>query len=541
MTYDYIIIGAGSAGCVVANRLSENPSVTVLLIEAGGKDTKPEIHIPAAYGKLNYSSVDWGFRTEPQAHVDGRALYQPRGKTLGGSSSTNAMAYIRGNRRDYDIWAEMGAEGWDFDSILPYFKKSEHNEQFNNAYHQQGGYLNVGHATRYRTPLADAFVAACGECGIPHNPDFNGAEQEGAGHFQFTIKDGKRHSTAQAFLKPILSRKNLTVRTQTHVSKVCIENDRAVGVEVFKKNSKSATEKFQCRKEVILSAGAFGSPQILMLSGLGSREVLQPLGIEVKKEIEGMGKNLHDHLMFGMSSLSTWKGTMNNVLKPMNQVKHLITYFTQSRGPLTISPLEANAFYSSDPSLAQPDIQIMFVPGHMGNATDLKNGTDVYRPETYPKYDGFTVLPVLLQPKSRGFVGLKSADPFAPPRIQPNYLSEESDRATLLKGFKRGFDVLNAPAFSRFRKKMNYPEEMGDEAAMLAHIKRTLECVYHPVSTCRMGNDELSVVDAQLRVRGIEGLRVIDAAVMPRIVSGNTNAACIMIGEKGSDLVKQGF
>ena len=536
--YDYIIIGAGSAGCVLANRLSEDPSLKVLLLEAGGKDTKLEIHIPAAYGKLNYTKVDWSFYTEPQTHVDGRRMYQPRGKTLGGSSSTNAMAYIRGNRQDYDDWAAMGATGWDADSVLPYFKKSENNEQFSNAYHAQGGFLNITQAKQYKTPLANAFVQACIEKGIPENPDFNGAEQEGAGLFQFTIKDGKRHSTAQAFLKPILHRKNLHVVTQAHVKRIVIENDKAIGVEVLKNGS---TDILKAKKEILLSAGSFGSPQILMLSGIGSKEELAKHNIVLKKELEGVGKNLHDHLMFGISALSTWKGTMNNVLKPMNQVKHLLNFIMSKKGPFTISPLEANAFIKTTPSVSQPNIQLMFVPGHMGNDNDKANGTDVYKPETYPNIDGFTILPVLLQPKSRGFVGLQSANPLDAPIIQPNYLKEEADRDVLITAFKQTRELFFTEAFKPYMKKLFYPEKADTEDAIFQHIKNTLECVYHPVSTCRMGQDDIAVVDENLRVRGIEGLRVIDGSVMPKIISGNTNATCIMIGEKGADLVKKGI
>jgi choline dehydrogenase len=533
--YDYIIIGAGSAGCVLANRLSEDPSVSVLLVEAGGKDTKLQIHIPAAYGELNYSDVDWGLFTEPQEHVDGRRMYQPRGKTLGGSSSTNAMAYVRGHRDDYEMWAKMGAKGWNYDAVLPYFKKSEHNEQHDDAFHGQGGLLNVTEATRYRTKLADAFVSACVEKGLPETSDYNGAQQEGVGHFQFTIKDAKRHSTATAFLKPVLSRKNLTVFTNTHVKKVVIENDRATGVEILRGGK---SETISVKREVLLSAGAFGSPHILMLSGIGSKDELKQHGIDLKKELQGVGKNLHDHLMSGMSCLTTYSGTMNNALKPLNKIGHLLNYAVTKKGPLTISPLETNAFLKSDPSVSQPDLQLFFVPFHMGNEDDLANGAEFYRPETYPKTNGFTALSVLLQPESRGFVGLRSNDPMAAPIIQPNYLAAENDRTLLLKGFKIVRDIIFANAFNDYRTHLNFPKKSDSDEDILAHIRRSVECVYHPVGTCKMGQDDLSVVDENLRVHGIEGLRVIDASVMPRIVSGNTNAACIMIGEKGADLVK---
>ena len=463
-------------------------------------------------------------------------MYQPRGKTLGGSSSTNAMAYVRGNRQDYEDWAAMGAKGWDYASVLPYFKKSENNEQIENDYHARGGFLNVTFAQQFRTPLADAFVAGCVEQGIPETKDYNGAEQLGASPFQFTIKDGKRHSTAQAFLKPILNRKNLTVVTGAHVKRIVIENNKATGVEILKNG---ASQTFNAQREVLLSAGAFGSPQILMLSGIGSKEELSKHNIALKKELEGVGKNLHDHLMFGISNLSNWKGTLNNVLKPLNQVKHLLNFLINKKGPFTISPLEANAFLKSGPSVLQPDIQFMFVPGHMGNAEDRANGTDIYKPDSYPSMDGFTILPVLLQPKSRGYVALRSANPLDTPIIQPNYLQEESDRTLLIKAFKIARKVMASEAFKPFTKSIFYPEKAETDKAILQHIKDTLECVYHPVSTCRMGEDAMSVVDARLRVHGIASLRVIDGSVMPKIVSGNTNAACIMIGEKGADMVKE--
>jgi choline dehydrogenase len=379
-------------------------------------------------------------------------------------------------------------------------------------------------------------VAGCVEQGIPETKDYNGAEQLGASAFQFTIKDGKRHSTAQAFLKPVLDRKNLTVVTGAHVKRIVIENNRAKGVEILKNGS---VETFGAQREVLLSAGSFGSPQILMLSGIGSKEELLKHKIEIKKDLEGVGKNLHDHLMFGISNLSTWKGTLNNVLKPLNQLKHLLNFLINKKGPFTISPLEANAFLKSDPSVLQPDIQFMFVPGHMGNEESVANGTDIYKPDSYPKMDGFTILPVLLQPKSRGYVALRSANPLDAPIIQPNYLKEESDRILLIKAFKIARKVMASEAFKPFTKSIYYPEKAETDEAILQHIKNTLECVYHPVSTCRMGEDAMSVVDSRLRVHGIEGLRVIDGSVMPKIVSGNTNAACIMIGEKGADMVKE--
>lgn len=532
--FDYIIIGAGSAGCVLAQRLSENPAHRVLLIEAGGKDKKMEIHIPAAYGKLNYSNVDWGFYTEPQSGLNNRKMYQPRGKTLGGSSSTNAMAYIRGHRNDYDLWEKLGAQGWGYKDVLPFFKKSECNEQIDDNFHGTKGLLNVTFAKQYRTPLAEAFVSGCIENNIPENRDCNGAEQSGAGFFQFTIKGGKRHSTAQAFLVPALHRRNLKVMTNTLVQRILIENDKVVGVEV---KTNTGFQTIKADKEIILCGGAFASPQILMLSGVGAKDELKKHGIELKKELAGVGNNLHDHLFFGVSCLSNWKGTLNNVLKPINQTKHLLNYFINKKGPLTISPLEAYAFFKSDETKTQPDIQFHFAPAHLGNEKNLAAGADIYNPATYPKTDGFTILPSLIQPKSRGYVKLRSNNPSDAPIIQPNYLAEEADCDILIKGFHAAKAVIESKAVSAFTRGINYPTKYVSDDDILAHIRKTVESIYHPVGTCKMGDDVLSVVDSQLRVHGVENLRVADASVMPQIISGNTNAACIMIGERCAEFI----
>lgn len=530
MTFDYIIIGAGSAGCVLAHRLSANPAIQVLLLEAGGPDKKMEIHIPAAYSKLNRTEVDWGFETEPQPHVLNRKMYLPRGKALGGSSSTNAMAYVRGNRADYDQWAALGNEGWSYEDVLPYFKKSEHNEQIHNEYHGQGGPLNVTYATGYRTPVAEAFVKACAEKGIPENLDYNGAEQVGTSLFQFTIKDQKRWSTATAFLKPILNRSNLKVITFAHTTQLILDNDRAVGVEFL--TGKNTTEKAFANKEIILSAGAFNSPQILMLSGIGDKDELKRHGIKAKKHLPGVGKNLQDHLFTGVSALANVP-TANDYLSVWGQVKGLAQYVFMKKGPMTISPLEANAFTKIHSGPDPVDFQFHFAPVHMGN--DGK--ADFYNIDTFPHTSGFTILPTLLKPKSVGFVGLHSSNPLDAPLIDPRFLSEEDDVLTLLKGTKRALEIMDAKAFDVVRKEVILPLQRSSDEALILHIKTLLETVYHPIGTCKMGNDEMAVVDSKLRVHGIEGLRVADASIMPRIIAGNTNAACIMIGEKAADLI----
>ncbi|MDB5239476.1 MAG: choline dehydrogenase [Spirosoma sp.] len=537
MTYDYIVIGAGSAGCVLANRLSADPAVSVLLLEAGGADTKMEIHTPAAYSKLNGTPVDWGFWTEPQTALNGRRMYQPRGKTLGGCSSTNAMAYVRGNRLDYDDWAAQGNAGWSYEEVLPYFIRSEHNEQIDRLdayYHGQNGPLNVTFAQQFQTPLAGAFIESCQQTGIRLNHDYNGAEQEGTGLFQFTIKDGRRHSAATAFLKPALNRPNLTVIVRALTKQVILKNDRAIGVEFI--TGKNQTQTATAAREVILSAGAFQSPQLLMLSGIGPADALRSAGVVVRKELAGVGQNLQDHLFSGVSSLCSQRGISSNFhLKPLNQLKALGQYFLSKKGPMTISPLEAVAFLKTDPSLERIDMQFHFVPGHMGN--DYK--TDMYDLATWPTTDGYTILPTLLKPKSVGYVGLRSANPLDAPVIQPNYLTHEDDRRVLIRGLRQALDVMQADAFGPYRQRIQTPTDHASDDGIWQHLLQQLETVYHPVGTCKMGtnSDEMAVVDSHLRVRGVEGLRVVDASVMPTIISGNTNAPVYMIAEKAADMI----
>jgi choline dehydrogenase len=529
--FDYIIIGAGSAGCVLANRLSADPNNKVLLLEAGGPDKKLEIKIPAAYGNLHRTEVDWGFSTEPQKYVDNRRIYLPRGKTLGGSSSTNAMAYVRGNRADYDEWAALGNRGWSYEEVLPYFIKSEANEDISNEFHGKDGLLNVTHAKHFQTPYAPAFVAACAEVGIPENKDYNGAVQEGAGFFQFTIKNGQRHSVADAFLKPILKRPNLTVLTHARVLKVLIESNRATGV-AYKIGKNGQEEKALAAKEVILSAGSFQSPQILMLSGVGEGKELEKHGIALKKELLGVGKNLQDHLFFFISSLSLQQKGFNHRLKPLNQLMDLVHWLATKKGALTISPLEAVAFFKVN-SAENVNLQFHFAPIQAGNG-DLE--LDAYNTKTYPRVDGYTILPSLIKPKSRGYVRLQLEDPFADPQIQPNFLSHPDDVQTLLEGAKIALKVMKTKAFSPFFKSIASPLDQSDEG-IVAHIRKTVETIYHPIGTCKMGNDPMAVVNDRLQVHGITGLRVVDASIMPTIVSGNTNAPTIMIAEKAADMI----
>lgn len=526
MQADFIIIGAGSAGCVLANRLSENAKNTVVLLEAGSPDKKPEIHIPGAYGNLHRTSVDWQFWTEPQPYLDDRKIYLPRGRVLGGSSSTNAMAYVRGNKRDFDDWASLGNDGWSYQDVLPYFKKSECNRDVDNDYHGQKGPLHVQYGES-PSELSPLFIKACTESGLPINQDYNGAEQLGCQMLQFTIQNGQRQSTAAAFLKPIMHRANLSVYTNAHVSRIIFQDKKAVAVE-FIRNGK--IETIRANKEILLSAGTFQSPQILLLSGVGSREALQKHAIPVVHDLQGVGQNLHDHIWSGVSGSSNL-ASGNSLLKPWPKTKAILQYLFRKTGPLCNSPLEANAFWSTT-NEDRPDIQFHFVP--LGIAPDYS--TDIYDLKTYRKTDGFGILSILLKPKSRGCVTLKSNNPFDHPSIQPNFLEHEEDLTVLMKGMRKAAQIASSTAFSGSCA-IEVPALDATDECLIAHIKKSLETLYHPVGTCKMGMDEWSVVNRTLNVHGIDGLRVIDASIMPIITSGNTNAATIMIAEKAADLI----
>lgn len=531
--YDYIIIGAGSAGCVLANRLSKNPNHQVLLLEAGGPDSNFNIHIPGAYSKLHKSKDNWNFWTEPQEHVLNRKLYLPRGKTLGGSSSVNAMAYVRGNKADYDAWAELGNKGWSYDDVLPYFKRSEnheHADELDKGYHGQTGELNVCLPTRFRSPFVDAFIDSCDQVGISSNQDYNGKTQEGAGITQSTIKDGKRSSGAVAFLKPVLNRKNLTAITRAHVTQIIVEDKKAIAVEFIKGNK---TQVIHCNKEIILSAGAYQSPQLLMLSGIGDKEELSANGIECLHELNGVGKNLQDHLFCPLGCEANIQEGVNQHIPLFNQVKAALNYFINKKGVFNIGPLEGMAFLDIHQNGNPTNFQLHFSPMWLGRDYNY----DLYDIYSYPKSDGYSILPTLLHPKSRGFVSINSKDPKAAPIIQPNFFKEKEDLDTMLKGVKLTFEIFQQAPFKKYFKANGLPLERTNDENLIQHIKKTVETVYHPVGTCKMGNDDMAVVNDQLKVHGIANLRVVDASIMPTIVSGNTNAPVFMIAEKASDMI----
>jgi choline dehydrogenase len=501
--YDYIIIGAGSAGCVVANRLTENSNTTVLLLEAGNPDTKSEIQIPLEGMKLLGSEVDWSYFSEPEPYLNDRKIFCPRGKVLGGSSSINFMVYIRGNHHDYDQWQELGNPGWSYQDMLPYFKKSENQQRGNDTYHSADGELSVTDLIS-PTMTSQLFVDAAIEMGYPRNLDFNGMHQEGAGIYQMTVKDGKRHSAAAAFLHPVLQRPNLTVMTGAFVTRLLFEDNRAVGVEYL---HEGILHRLQINQEVILSAGAFDSPKLLMLSGIGNAEHLHSLGIPVVLDLPGVGQNLQDH--------------------PIVPVAHQIV---QDVHPAITSNgiAEAALFLHSENNLnTAPDLNFFSCPVFLAP------------PNYIPAGAGFVGLVCLTHPESRGSISLRSPDPQAAPRILMNYLQSNSDLQKVIVGVKLIRKLFQTTAFDEFRGKEVAPgANIQSDEAIESHIRASCTTLYHPVGSCKMGIDSMAVVDPELRVHGIVGLRVVDASIMPTLTTGNTNAPTIAIGEKAADLIK---
>jgi choline dehydrogenase len=524
-SFDYIVIGAGSAGCVLADRLTASGRHRVLLLEAGGHDRHLWIHIPLGFGKLfDNAKVNWLYKSEPEPELNNRRIIQPRGKVLGGSSSINGLLYIRGQHEDFDYWRQLGNTGWGFEDVLPYFRRAEDQQRGADALHGAGGPLAVSDVSEPHA-LCEAFIEAAQQAGFPRNDDFNGPRQEGAGYFQLTAKNGRRWSTAVGYLRQARRRPNLAIVSDALATRVLFSGRRAVGVK-YRESQTMRTA--YAGAEVIVAGGAFNSPQLLQLSGLGPAKILAELGIVVIADMPGVGADLQDHLQVRMQYRCTEPITMNDVI---NHWRHRyaagLRYALSRKGLLTIGAGYAGAFLRTRPALASPDVQIHF----------LIFSADTAGATLHP-FPGFMTSVCQLRPESRGFVRIKSTDPGVPPAIQPRYLSARKDCETVVDGMKVMRRVMNQPAMRRYIAEERAPGTgCESDADLLAFARDNGTTVYHPTSTCRMGSDPAAVVDERLRVRGFERLRVIDASIMPTVVSGNTNAAAVMIGEKGADMV----
>lgn len=526
-TFDYVIVGAGSAGCVLANRLSADPAVRVALLEAGGRDRNPWLHIPAGYFRTMFNpNLTWQFGAGPEPYLDGRIVPWPRGRVLGGTSAVNGLLYVRGQAQDFDMWRQLGNAGWSYQDVLPYFKRAEDQERGEDEYHGAGGPLGVSDV-RMKNPLCEAYIAACVAAGIPRTTDFNGANQEGVGYYQLTTRNGRRCSTAVGYLNPVRSRSNLAIITNAEVKRVELEGRRATGV-VYRRDGQTRTVK--ATREVLLAAGAIGSPQLLQVSGIGPGAVLQKAGVGVLHELPGVGENLQDHFQARFVYDCSLPASLNDVWHSrLMQFRAGLEYAFSRSGILTIGAGVVGVFARSRPGLEVPDVQVHFMP-----LSAERPGQGLH------PFSGVTASVCQLRPESRGVISITAPDPAIPPSIVANYLASETDCEVLLAGLRMLRRIAAQPEFARHVKREFLPgADVESDEELMAFAKAKGTTIFHPCGTCKMGRDPMAVVDERLRVHGIAGLRVVDASIMPTMTSGNTNAPAIMIGEKASDMIRE--